>query len=219
MKQKFTDHAQILGSGKEVSIPENTIGLFFYIVRYHYAILLNLNLLFIACCLPIVTIPAACCAMDRVLLRLIDGKPVFLWNDFWTEMKQDFPKRLGLWLLMSMAPFSLAFYMTWFGLDRKGTGTRLFCLVLLFLVQNFWFLCMALIETSPGKNLKNAIILMAIEWKKTVQVLLSVGIIYGLCFFFPLYSFPAILFGLFSACQLLVCIMLKGTVLTHLQLS
>lgn len=219
MKQEHTKQALILGSGKETSIPGNPIELFFYIVRYHYVTLLKLNLLYIICCLPIVTIPAARCAMDHVLLRLIDEKPVLLCKDFWEEMKQDFLRRLELWLLMSITPFSLAFYMTWFGWDRGGTGTRLFCFALLFLIQNFWFLCMALIETSPGKNLKNAIILMALEWEKTIQVLLSVGTIYGLCFFFPLYSFPAALFGLFSACQLLVCIILKKPVLSRLQLS
>lgn len=217
MKLKATIQTLVFGSGKESSMPQSINGRFFYIVRYRYGMLLGLNLLFLICCLPIVTIPSACCAINRILLKLTQEEPVFFWKDFLTEFRQDFGKRLVLWLPMAIAPFSLAFYVVWLGLDRDGTGTRLLCGVLVFLIQSYWFLCMALIDTTPGKNLKNAVILMAVEWKKTLQVLLSAGLVYALCLFFPLYSFPAALLCLFSACQLVVCILLKEPILAHLQ--
>lgn len=217
MKLKAAIQALVFGSGKEAPMPQSVNGRFFHIVRYHYGMLLGLNLLFLICCLPIVTIPSACCAMNRILLKLTEEKPVFFWKDFWAEFRQDFGKRLALWLPLAIAPFSLAFYAVWLGLDRDGTGTRLLCGVLVFLIQSYWFLCMALIDTSPGSNLKNAVILMAVEWKKALQVLLSAGLVYGLCLFFPLYSFPAALLCLFSGCQLMACILLKEPILAHLQ--
>lgn len=206
----------VFGSGRESVMPQSISGRFFHIVRYHYGMLLGLNLLFLVCCLPIITIPSACCAMNRILLKLTEEQPVFLRKDYWTEFRQDFGRRLALWLPMVLVPFSVSFYTVWLGLDRDGTGTRLLCGTLVFLIQSYWYVCMALIDASPGSNLKNAVILMAVEWKKTLQLLLSVGLVYGVCLFFPLYSFPAAILCLFSVCQLMVCILLKEPILTHL---
>lgn len=216
MKFKQRIQTLVLGSDRDKPIPESFNGKFLYHVRYHYLMLLGLNVLFMVCCLPIVTIPAACCAMSGILTKLVREKPVFFWNDYWMEFKTDFLKRCVLWLLMAIAPFSLGFYTTWLGLDRDGTVTRLICIVVLFLVQSFWFTCMVLIDTTPLKNLKNALILMALEWKKSLMVLGSAGVLCGVCFLFPLYGFPVMILCLFSLSTLMISIVLTEPILERL---
>lgn len=68
-----------------------------------------------------------------------------------------------------------------------------------FLIQRYWYVCMALIDATPWQNLKNAALLMAVEWQKTGIVLLTAGVLYGVCFLFPLYAFPAMVLCLFPS--------------------
>lgn len=206
----------VLGNDREKPVPEDVTGKCFYYLRYHFVELLGVNVLFVLCCLPIVTIPAACCGLSAVMTRLVREEPVALWSTFFREFKTDFEKRLVLWILMGIVPFSLAFYTTWFGWDRDGTVTRLICLTVLFLIQRYWYTCMALIEGTPLTNLKNAVLLMAVEWKTTLSVLFTAGVLYGACFLFPLYGFPVMVLCLFSVCCLLVSILLTPAVLHHL---
>jgi len=54
--------------------------------------LLKLNLLFIACSLPIITLPAAYFAMVGICVTMIEDRNVYLWRDFWSA----FRARLGI---------------------------------------------------------------------------------------------------------------------------
>ena len=209
----------VLGNDREKPVPEDITGKFFYYLRYHYVQLLGVNVLFVLCCLPIITIPAACCGLSAVMTRLVRDEAVSVWHTFFREFKSDFGKRLILWFLMAIVPFSLAFYTTWFGWDRDGTVTRLVCLVVVFLVQRYWYTCMALIEETPWTNLKNAVLLVAVEWKQTLSVLFTAGVLYGACFLFPLYGFPVMVLCLFSVCSLLVSVLLTPAALRHLDIA
>lgn len=206
----------VLGDDREKPIPEDLTGRFLYYLRYHYLQILGLNVLFILCCLPVITIPAACCGLSAVMTKLARDKATAVWRDFFQEFRNDFLKRLVLWLLMTIAPLSLAFYTQWMGLDRDGTVTRLICIVVIFLIQRYWYTCMAIIEATPLQNLKNAVLMMAVEWKKTLLLLATVGVLYGVCFLFPLYSFPVMMLCLFAVCCLLTALVLTPAVLMHL---
>ena len=216
MKVKAALQTALLGSDREKPVPKSVSGRLVYYIRYYYPMLLGLNLLFIVCCIPVVTIPGAWCAMTYVLTKLVRGEVISLWSDFFREFKADFFKRVFTWSLLVIAPFSLAFYTVWMGLDYDGTVTRGICFLVLFCLQSYWFCCMALISAPVGKNLKNAAILMAAEWKRTLALLLSAGVLMAACFLFPMYGLPVAVLCLFSVCQLIVCLYLTQPILDRL---
>lgn len=57
--------------------------------------MIGLNLLYLLCCLPIVTIPASTCAMTRVVLNLVREKGTDIVAPFFAEFRHDFWKRTG----------------------------------------------------------------------------------------------------------------------------
>ena len=57
--------------GRGLPAPREGARRFFYLFWNHAWKLIRLNLLFLACCIPVVTMPAALCAMDRVLIVLV----------------------------------------------------------------------------------------------------------------------------------------------------
>jgi uncharacterized membrane protein YesL len=61
--------------------------------------LVALNLMFLAFSIPVVTMPASLCGMNRVLIKLWREGNCFLWSDFWDEFKANIlkPCRLGLY--------------------------------------------------------------------------------------------------------------------------
>ena len=216
MDLKKTVQRLTLGTDREVPMPEDWAGRAWYCLRYHYFLLFCMNLLFLVSCLPLVTIPASCTALSAVTAGLTRGKPVAAWRMYWQEWKQDFGKRLVLWLLMCLVPLSAGFYAQLLGLEQQGTGTRLLALALVFLVQQYWYPCMALIRVSPWQNLKNAVILAALARKKSICLLLTVGILYAACLLFPLYSFPIMVLCLFSLGSVLTSALVAPEVLAYL---
>lgn len=52
--------------------------------------LLRLNVLFIAACLPLVTVPAAYFAAVSVCVAMIEDRNVYLWRDFWAAFRSRF---------------------------------------------------------------------------------------------------------------------------------
>ena len=49
-----------------------------------------LNLLFILCCLPVVTIGAAVTALSYVTLKMKDQEEGYIWKSFFQSFKQNF---------------------------------------------------------------------------------------------------------------------------------
>lgn len=209
----------VLGNDREKHLPEELKGKFLYYFRYYYLQIFGWNLLFVLCCLPVVTIPAACCGLSGVMVKLVREKVVHPGKDFFLEFKTDFFRRLLLWGLLCIVPLSLGFYAQVLGLERDGTVTRLISILVVFLIQRYWYVCMVLIEATPWQNLKNAVLLMAVEWKKTMSLLATVGVMYGSCFLFPLYGFPVMVLCLFALCHLLTAILLTPSALQHLDQS
>ncbi|MCX2721496.1 YesL family protein [Roseibium salinum] len=63
--------------------------------------LLKLNLLFLAFCLPVVTLPAAYYAMVRISLTMIEDRNVYLWRDFWSAFRSRFWMTTALGILFA----------------------------------------------------------------------------------------------------------------------
>ncbi len=72
---------------------------------------LRLNLLWLACCVPVVTIGAATVAAYSVCLRMVDNEEGYVVRDFFRAFKANFRQGTVLWLLNAVAIYAL--YLDW----------------------------------------------------------------------------------------------------------
>lgn len=169
--------------------------------------LMVLNMLFLVCCLPVVTIPAAItalhCACQRSLLEETQ-----LYKMFFHSFKQNFLLSFPLGILFFAGPavafYSCMFYlMNWQG-NAISAVSLIFCLIGMFLFfcwGSFAFAMAARVELGIRQILHNAFLLAfgrargVLGWIVAAFVMLMVALAV-----FP-YSIPVIfLFGISLPC-------------------
>ena len=62
--------------------------------------LILLNLLFIICCIPIVTIGASITAMYYVTLKMVRNEESYLFRSFFKSFKQNLKQSTVIWLIL-----------------------------------------------------------------------------------------------------------------------
>lgn len=82
--------------------------------------LLILNVLFILCSIPIVTIGASLTAMSCVSIKMKDGLEGYIWKTFLTSFRENFKQATVIWAIMVLAAVVLA---TDLLLVRTSAGT------------------------------------------------------------------------------------------------
>lgn len=65
--------------------------------------LMILNILFLICCIPIVTIGAALTAMSYVTLKMKDGEEGYVTRTFFRSFRQNFKQSTIIWLILLLA--------------------------------------------------------------------------------------------------------------------
>ena len=148
--------------GRGLPAPREGARRFFYLFWNHAWKLIRLNLLFLACCIPVVTMPAALCAMDRVLIVLVREGNVLLWEEFRDEFKKDFWRSLPLGLLFGGLLF-LGYFLLSLGMGNFGTflgpmffAFGLFAIGLALGRGSYAFLMRAMFDLPNSQILKNA---------------------------------------------------------------
>lgn len=196
--------------GVEGPPPEKGAKRFGFLLWSHLWKLVILNLLFLAFCIPVVTIPAAFCGMNRVLIKLVREGNCFLWSDFITEFKANLFKAMLPGFLCAFLLFDSYYF---FSLCISAEdGINIFSAAIGFLLLGFTILfssyVFAFLPTLNLKNkhiAKNALILMATEWKTNLIILgCFLAIVLITIAFFP-YTVFFIIFILVSLYQLIVC--------------
>lgn len=200
------------GSREKDAIPIPLAGpqRIWFVIRTHYIGMILLNLLFIFLCIPVITIPGALSGMTKIIMKWTRDELVDFMPDFFTEFKTDFVKRLLVWLVMTLAPISFSLYPYMLGMGREGTIVLLVLLCSLsFLIQSYLFPVFVLIEIPVGTALKNSFLLIFLEWRCSIKILLTSGLIYALCFIFTLYTIPLLVLFLISLNQLITCVLVN----------
>jgi len=176
------------------------------VLSQHWVNLIGLNLLYLLCCLPLVTIPAATCAMHRVILNLVrETSYEAMLPAFFREFRTDFLKRnLFGWLLI-IAPFSLSYYPLMLGLEGGVIAVAGISLLLYFCITKYFYPLLVLLDVSIWQNFKNACIMMIVEWRTTFQLLITAGIIDLMLLFFTMQALPLYIIFLTAFNCLLGC--------------
>lgn len=199
------------GRGVTKPPPESGWKRVFFVLGTHVSKMIALNLLFLVLSIPVITIPAALCGMNRVLIKLYREGNCFVWTEFWKEFRANIWKALPFGLLGGACLFA-SYYFLSLGVSLSSGGvallpTALGILLLAFIVLflNYVFLFLPTLDLNNGQIARNAFIFLLTEWKANAIILASVG----MTALFSVLLFPYTLFLLafasFSCMQLVIC--------------
>lgn len=81
--------------------------------------LLELNVVTVLLCIPVVTIPAAFSGMARVLMLYWREMPVIhMWGEYFAGFRENFFEKLLIWLVLTLAPVSIPLFSCFWGFGR-----------------------------------------------------------------------------------------------------
>lgn len=137
--------------------------------------LMVLNWLWILCCLPLVTVGPATCAMLSVTLKLARGEPVYTAKDFFRRFRSEFKPALLLGLL-AMAVLTISCGDIYFALQQTGFARSLYLVIgilaaaVFLTVFSYGFALEAMFENPLKVQLVNAFKLAFVAPGKTVSL-------------------------------------------------
>lgn len=205
--------AKRFAPGKGVAEPPPKGGWrrFFFVLGTHFWKLISLNLLFLAFSIPVITMPASLCGMNRVLIKLYRDGNCFVWDEFYKEFRANLWKALpfGLFgaicLFASYYFFSLGTSVSQSGVEVITTALGLLLLFFAILFFSYTFVFLPTLALKSGQIARNALIFTFTEWKTNVAILASTVILTLLTvFFFPITLLPLVLLTV-ALQQYIVC--------------
>ncbi len=201
------------GKGVTELPPRKGAKRFFFLLTTHPWKLVTLNLLFLLFSIPVVTIPAAVCGMNRVLIKLVREGNCFLWSDFWQEFKASFFKAIPFGLIVAFLLFDSYYALS---VSKSGGGILpgalgLFLLGLGVLFGSYSFVLMSALDLKGSHIARNALILMATEWKTNLVMIGSIAVTaLFIAALFP-YTLVLLLFIWVALQQLIICTAVNET--------
>jgi len=185
-------------------------GYFYKLITYFWQFLF-LNCLFLLASLPIVTLPAALSAVNRVCIKMVREGSVLVWLEFRDEFKASFKKGLLMGLYFAVWLFA-AYYLVSLGLTNWDNPFGVMFMaagVVVFTIVAVWaayaFVLLASLDLPVRQLLQNARALMFLgrKWTLAVFLVLLCGI--GLSvLFFPVSLVPLLAGGI-ALTQYTIC--------------
>lgn len=129
--------------------------------------LLLLNVLFLASCIPLVTIPPALFAMNRVVRRMVKDQTSQWLQHYWSSFRRDWKRAYGAFLLTAL-PMGCAGYGSWFYLGYAAENA-LFYLPLAFCVTVF-------LTAMQSSGYLYALLGEGRDWREAVRLALALGL-------------------------------------------
>ncbi len=191
--------------------PESGAKRWFYLLYTHFSKFIAVNVLFVVFSLPIVTLPASLCGMNRVLIKLWRDGNCFVWTEFIGEFKSSVLRALPLGILSGGLLFA-SYYCASLCISNSaeilslafGTLGALFCLSGL-LIGSYGFVLFPMLDLKGSQILRNAACLIMLEGKRDILILCCCAVSAFLCAFaFPV-SLAFMLFLHFSLTQFIIC--------------
>ena len=118
------------------------------VLSQYWVRLIGLNLLYLLCCLPVITIPAATCGLHRVILNMVrETRYEGVFHGFFAEFRTHFLKRTVFGLLLLLAPVSIACYPIIFGMEGSAVVIATTISVLLyFCITKYFYPLLVLLD-------------------------------------------------------------------------
>lgn len=197
--------------GPGTPAPSGGIAGFFYQIVTYFWKFVTLNVWFLLASLPVITLPVALTAMNRVCIKLIRDRNVLAWEEFRDEFKSSFKKGILLGLIFAAWGF-VSYYLlslgvtNWdnpFGMVFMAVGAIAAAFMLL--LAAYAFVLLAALDLPLRHILSNARALMFLDRKWTLAifaVLLGVGVLVWL---FPLVTVIVLLVIGITLVQYTIC--------------
>lgn len=179
--------------------------------------LVGANLLFVLFSLPVVTLPAALCALNRVCILIYRKGHCFLWMDFWQEFRRSFGRSLLPAALFGGLTFAGYFFMS---LAAANGAFPVWCLIFWSVGilaaaagicwGTYFFALVPLLDLKNPGVLKNAFLLCMV---RPARALLTLAVVLGMTLMaaalMPVFV-VALLLCWFAATQTAVCYLING---------
>ncbi len=135
--------------------------------------LILLNLCFVAACIPLVTIGAACSALYTVTMQEAEDRSGSIPGRFFRAFRSNFPKATGLWLLLALfggiLGYNLLFLRSNPGFSHPVLWGLLIAMTVLYLMMAAYaFPLQARFENTVMQTLRNSLVLAIGHLPKTV---------------------------------------------------
>lgn len=206
------------GAGRPA--PQNGIKRYLYLLYTYYWQLLFLNICFCLACIPVVTVPIALTALNRVYIKLCLDGVVFFREEFLSECKSSWKKSLPVGLLYGILLFACYYLLSLSssGTDLWGMLTGIMGLVLFIftvITGAYTFILTAVQELPVRMLLRNARYLAAVCPGRSAVILVLVVAFFAVVFLEPFLFLLIFLFGGFSVLQYSICFTVLSPLLKY----
>lgn len=201
------------GRGISKDEPEKTgIKLFLDILYREFWTLINLNLLFILCCLPIVTIGASYVALNSIIIKILRDKPVDLVHDFKTAFKENFVQgTIGSVITFIIVIVMITAFNFYFVVNPPLSYVILGLSFILLMINNYVFPLIASVDLKTKYVYRNSMNLMIICFPYSFFAGLLGTILFIICaLFFPVTGLYLLILGFSFSCFLNSFLTYKG---------
>jgi len=153
--------------------------------------LMILNLLFILCCIPIITIGPSITALYSVTLKMVKNEESYIAKSFFTAFKDNFKISTSSWLVTMLA--GVIIYLDYYispSLPSPLNQVLFFLLTVMliffFITELYLFPYIARFENTWKNTVKNAFLIGIANLPFTLLLILFVGILVALCLYINL---------------------------------
>ncbi|NLZ46723.1 MAG: DUF624 domain-containing protein [Clostridiales bacterium] len=170
---------------------------FFEIFGRKFWKLIQLNLIYLLFCIPVVTFGPATASLVKITRNYTQERPIFLWSEFWKTFKSCFKQSFIMGLIDVI--FTVALFIAIPAYNQMAKQNNVYyipfviCLsfCFIFIMMHFYiYLMIVSTNLSLPKILKNSFILVAIGLKQSLQTLFAIFlVVFALFLFLPYSSF------------------------------
>lgn len=115
--------------------------------------ILFLNLIMLACCIPVITVGAAVTAAYAVILKMVDDEEGYIFKTFFKEFKANFRQGTILWLIVAVLIYGL--YLEWQIVTKLDVN---FIIIAIVIIATAAVICCLLYSFPLIARYKNTII-------------------------------------------------------------
>lgn len=149
-----------------------------------------LNIIFLLCCLPVITIGPAVAALYQIILREVRGEHGYLVRKYFVHFKEMFSQAFFTFLLLMIVSLLLLFNLVfWNAMEGLFAGVVVVIMVILLFITTcvaiYVFPLMARFQNSFLKTLKNAFLIAATNPRTTLILVLIHALTVAVVRFFP----------------------------------
>ena len=165
----------------------------------HIADLIILNIVFLICCIPVVTIGPSITALNYVTLKLAAKEDINVIRSFFKSFRQNFRQALIIWILL-LGFGGLLFYdlyTLWGASGLVNRVVQIFSVIAAIgytMILIYVFPVLARFENSTIGTLRSAMVLSTTNFPNTFSMFMLIAS----CGFLTFYTFETIRWGIFA---------------------